>query len=169
MLIGTLSGLWTSRRVGAFWICVGREGGLIFGITLGYLVNALLCIPLSCQNMDENMKIQCASFAFLITSILEISVSAAYRIFPFTFSPSYFFGVVKSTSTLTGGLLASPDSAFSFKPRRSLYASTQNLSRPLAGIPVVSNFLSVCCAVVVALSLSLKRVVPVPGVAAFFS
>jgi hypothetical protein len=52
----------------------------VFGLTLGYLLNACICIPLSSQTIDENMKIQYISFAFLMGSILQVTTSAFFHI-----------------------------------------------------------------------------------------
>ncbi|EZG56824.1 transmembrane amino acid transporter [Gregarina niphandrodes] len=44
-------------------------------ITLGYLCTAFLCIPLSLQTMDENMKVQYFSFAVLISTLLGLALN----------------------------------------------------------------------------------------------
>eukprot|EP01053_Blabericola_migrator_P005253 Blabericola_migrator_1__5252@NODE_26_length_20894_cov_127_933788_g23_i0_p2_GENE_NODE_26_length_20894_cov_127_933788_g23_i0NODE_26_length_20894_cov_127_933788_g23_i0_p2_ORF_typecomplete_len1250_score123_64Aa_trans/PF01490_18/9_1e15Aa_trans/PF01490_18/1_1e07_NODE_26_length_20894_cov_127_933788_g23_i01373017479 len=53
---------------------------LTLGITIGYILTACGCIPLALQTMEENMKIQYISFAFLITTLGGLSISAASKV-----------------------------------------------------------------------------------------
>ncbi|KEP64598.1 UNVERIFIED_CONTAM: hypothetical protein HHA_305470 [Hammondia hammondi] len=53
---------------------------LSFSITLGYLICACICIPLSTCSMEENMTVQYISFAFLLCSVFVMSLCAGLKL-----------------------------------------------------------------------------------------
>ncbi|KAH0479277.1 MAG: hypothetical protein KVP17_000387 [Porospora cf. gigantea B] len=68
-----------------------------FGVSLGYLVNALIAIPLSLWNLDDTMSSQFVSFGVLVFALVQISLEGLDRILSRGFP---------STSDLARGLVA---------------------------------------------------------------
>mmetsp|Transcript_10441 Transcript_10441/g.30136 ORF Transcript_10441/g.30136 Transcript_10441/m.30136 type:complete len:465 (+) Transcript_10441:64-1458(+) len=73
----------------------GRQHTMIFAITGGYLFTALLCLPMSYLNLNENMYIQIVTFFLQFGAIGLIIISSIIRSFqqeerthsPMTFPP----------------------------------------------------------------------------------
>lgn len=128
---------------------LGPDGVLIFGVTFGYLINAFVCICLSTQNMDENMKIQYVSCAFLITSILQISGAAAIRIWRaapvsayLTKYLSYFTNLSNSRPVVHhSGIVKSSDLWTTFLSKRSHHSVSSTNWTPSSFV-ITSFFLS---------------------------
>lgn len=57
-----------------------NSSALTLKMSLGYITTALVCIPLSQQTMEENMKVQYISFIFLILTVTGLCINAGNRI-----------------------------------------------------------------------------------------
>ncbi|KAL7068827.1 putative transmembrane amino acid transporter protein [Cryptosporidium serpentis] len=59
----------------------GDGSNVVLAVTLGYIINAVVCIPMSLLNLEENMGIQYASFYIILLTVIQILGTGIYRIY----------------------------------------------------------------------------------------